>query len=68
MTNVVGLTAKRAEQRLEGLGFDVRIKEYVSKRGVEDADSTRVVRQKMIGENEVELTVSHFKTRLDDGE
>ncbi len=68
MTNVVGLTVKQAEQRLEGLRFAVRINEYVSKRGVEDADSTRVVRQKMIGENEVELTVSHFKTRLEDRE
>ena len=68
MTNVIGLTVKQAEQRLEGLRFAVRINEYVSKRGVEDADSTRVVRQKMIGENEVELTVSHFKTRLEDRE
>ncbi len=68
MTSVVGLTIEQAEQRLEGLGFKVRIKEYVSKRGVEDADSTRVVRQKKIGENEVELTVSHFKTRLNDEE
>ena len=68
MTNVIGLNVEQAEQRLRSLGFDVLIKEYVSKRGVEDADSTRVVRQKKIGENEVELTVSHFKTHLADEE
>ena len=68
MTEVVGLTLEDAKRRLEGAGLKVRITEYVSKRGVEDADSTRVVRQRMAGDDIVELTVSHFKTRLGDGE
>jgi beta-lactam-binding protein with PASTA domain len=65
MTGVIGLTIEQAEQRLKSLGFAVRINEYVSKRGIEDADSTRVVRQRKMGENEMELTVSHFKTHLE---
>lgn len=65
MTNVIGLTEDEAKLRLSGLGFDVRIKEYVSRRGVENADSTRVIRQRDLGDNAVELIVSHFKTRLD---
>ena len=64
MTSVIGLIQDEAKLRLEDLGFDVRIKEYVSRRGVENADSTRVVRQRVEG-NTVELIVSHFKTRLD---
>lgn len=65
MTDVIGLTVEQAEQKLESLGFAVRINEYVSKRGIKDADSTRVVRQRKTGENEMELTVSHFKTHLE---
>lgn len=65
MTNVIGLTEGEAKLRLSSLGFDVRIKEYVSRRGVENADSTRVIRQIDLGDNAVELIVSHFKTRID---
>ena len=66
MESVIGLEVGDAKQRLEGLGFEVRIVEYVSRRGVENADSTRVLRQKDLGSNTIELAVSHFKTQMID--
>lgn len=62
--SVLGLEADAAEQILKAQGFCVTIIEYVSKRGIEHADSARVIRQRGIGNNSMEITVSHFKTRM----
>ena len=61
----IGLDPHEARLRLTGLGFDVLIKEYVSKRKVEGACSPRVIRQRTVGNNKIELTVSYFKTCVD---
>ncbi len=66
MENVIGIDVVEAKQKLEKNGFEVRIVEYVSKRGIEKADSSRVIRQKDLGDNIVELSVSHFKTQMKD--
>lgn len=60
---VIGREADEAERILRCAGLDVRRVEYVSRRGIPDADTTRVIRQRMIGNNSIEITVSHFKTR-----
>jgi beta-lactam-binding protein with PASTA domain len=64
MPNVVGLEETQAKAILEAEGFTVNSIEYVSRRGIENADSTRVIRQRELGENSAELTVSHFKTQV----
>lgn len=64
MISVLGLNFREAQMRLVSLGYDVRKVVYVSKRGVENADSTRVIRSRQIGNNIIELTVSHFKTQI----
>ena len=66
MDNVIGLDVGEAKQKLESSGLQVRIIEYVSRRGIEKADSSRVIRQKDLGDNIVELSVSHFKTQMKD--
>ncbi|MBT3318219.1 MAG: PASTA domain-containing protein [Clostridia bacterium] len=66
MESVIGQQVSEAKQRLESLGFVVRIVEYESRRGIENADSTRVLRQNDIGNNTIELVVSHFKTHMND--
>ena len=66
MDNMIGLDVNEAKQRLESQGLEVRIVEYASRRGVQNADSTRVLRQKEIGDKIVELSVSHFKTQMKD--
>ena len=66
MESVIGLDVSEAKQRLESLGFAVRIVEYVSRRGIENADSSRVLRQNDVGDNTIELVVSHFKTQMND--
>ena len=64
---VIGYEEHAAAALLKSMGFLVSRVEYVSKRGVEDADSTRVIRQREIGNNSIEITVSYFKTMLKDG-
>ncbi len=64
MPNVIGWDEAQAAAFLEDKGYAVSRVLYVSKRGIEDADSTRVIRQRHISENVVEITVSHFKTRV----
>lgn len=66
MESVIGLDIVKAKQKLESSGLQVRIVEYVSRRGIEKADSSRVIRQKDLGDNIVELSVSHFKTQMKD--
>jgi len=63
MPCVIGLYANAAQAELERLGFSVRCVFYVSRRGIPGADSSRVIRQRMIGNNSIEITVSHFKTQ-----
>jgi len=63
---VVGLMADDAVRELESRGLNVRCIEYVSRRGVPDADEAKVIRQRPIGNNTIELTISHFKTRVED--
>lgn len=62
--SVIGLEAEEATLKLTQLGFDVRRVEYVSRRGIPDADSTRVIRQRKAGDNSIEITVSFFKTKM----
>lgn len=63
MPCVIGLADTEAKQRLSALGFDVRSIVYQSLRGVKEADSARVIRQRRIGHNSIEITVSYFKTQ-----
>jgi hypothetical protein len=60
---VIGLSANEAKAQLNALGYDVRCVIYQSRRGVEGADSARVIRQRCVGNNSIEITVSHFKTQ-----
>ncbi len=60
---VIGLVADEAKALLEALGYDVQSVTYQSRRGVEEADSARVIRQRCVGNNSIEITVSHFKTQ-----
>ena len=64
MTSVIGLESDEARNKLKAQGFEVASIVYVSKRGVADADSLRVIRQRRIGNNSVEITLSRFKTRV----
>ncbi len=60
---VIGLREDEAKTVLEKLGFEVKLSEYRSRRGVDGADSTRVIRQRSAGNNSIEITVSEFKTQ-----
>ncbi len=62
--SVLGLEADEAEERLRSAGYEVVRCEYSSKRGVESADSERVMRVRAVGNNIMEITVSRFKTRV----
>lgn len=61
---VIGFPADTAEKILESAGFCVKRVEYASKRGILHADSARVIRQRSIGNNSIEITVSAFKTKM----
>lgn len=63
--SVIGWEETQAAERLAAEGLVVSRVEYVSKRGVDRADSTRVIRQRERDDGVVELTVSHFKTKVD---
>ena len=60
---VIGLREEEAQSQLRRLGFEVKRSEYISRRGVDGADTTRVIRQRSVGNNSIEITVSHFKTQ-----
>jgi len=64
MPSVIGIDAAKAKELLSANGFSVSCVEYVSKRGIEDADATRVIRQRELGDHCAEITVSHFKTQV----
>jgi hypothetical protein len=61
---VLGLEAAEAENRLRSQGLNVIRSEYTSRRGVEGADSERVIRARAVGNNSIEIIVSRFKTKL----
>ena len=61
---VIGFEADEAVRILEAAGFLVSRTAYFSRRGVADADSVRVIRQRGLGGRQIEITVSHFKTRV----
>ncbi len=61
---VIGWQEAQAAAYLEEKGFTVVRALYVSRRGIADADSTRVIRQRDLGGQSVEITVSHFKTQV----
>ncbi len=65
MPNVIGWEEEQAAALLADRGYTVSRVLYVSRRGVEDADTTRVIRQRELDGNVAELTVSHFKTRVE---
>lgn len=62
--SVLGLEAAEAEKRLRSHGFDIVRIDYASKRGVEGADSERVIRARAVGNNIIEITVSRFRTKI----
>ena len=63
-SELIGLDADEARRLLEAQGITVARIEYASPRGVPDADSARVIRVRELGNNNVEITVAHFKTRV----
>lgn len=64
MPCVIGLEESEAQKILADAGYNVHCISYVSRRGVADADSTRVIRVRSLGNNNIEITVSHFKTHV----
>lgn len=66
LNKFLGLPAQEAEERLRALGFETIRRDYSSKRGVEGADSERVVRLRPLGDNGIEMLVSRFKTSIQD--
>ncbi len=60
----IGMEADEAQRLLNERGFTVRCIESASMRGVPDADSARVIRVRELGGDCVEITVSHFKTKV----
>lgn len=65
---VLGFETAAAVNMLEAAGCDVHLVRYVSRRGVDGADSERVIRQRSVGNNSIEITVSRFKTRVEENE
>jgi hypothetical protein len=65
MPNVIGWDEAQATAMLTDQGYLVKRALYVSRRGIDGADSTRVIRQRELGEQRIEITVSHFKTQVD---
>lgn len=64
MTNVLGLEEEEAAELLESDGYKVIRREYVSRRGVENADSSRVIRQRLTDNKNIEIIVSRFRTKI----
>jgi hypothetical protein len=62
---VIGLDADDARRILTAFGLEVCSVVYRSRRGVDGADSTRVIRQRSVGHNKIEITVSEFRTQAD---
>lgn len=60
---VIGLEADDARRLLTALGLEVNCVVYQSRRGVDGADSSRVIRQRSVGNNKIEITVSDFRTQ-----
>jgi hypothetical protein len=58
---VIGLETDVAREKLMALGYEVSCVVYRSRRGVDGADSSRVIRQRSMGHNNIEITVSDFK-------
>ena len=65
---VLGFDTDTAMCLLASAGCDVRLVRYASRRGVDGADSERVIRQRCLGNNSIEITVSRFKTRAEENE
>ena len=61
---IIGFEADEAESALLAKGFEVKRVEYASLRGIEGADSQRVIRVRPVGNNMVEMIVSRFKTEI----
>lgn len=61
---VIGFEEEYAKKILEARGIEVRTKQCAFRNGVEGADSARVIRQKLIGNNIMEITISRFKTKV----
>ncbi len=66
MPSVIGFELDTAMQMLASTGCDVQLVSYTSRRGVDGADSERVIRQRCLGNNSIEITVSRFKTRTEE--
>ncbi len=61
---VIGMEADEAQRLLTDAGFAVRREQTASPRGVNGADSARVIRVRELGNNNIEITVAHFKIRV----
>ena len=64
MTVVLGFELDAAKALLNGEGFVVLTEEVRSRSGVYGGDEKRVVRQKPVNDNTVELTYAVFKTEV----
>jgi hypothetical protein len=62
LPNLLGLNMEEAERRLRNAGVDLCICVCSSRKGVPDADGRYVIRQRLLDEKTLELTVSDFKT------
>jgi hypothetical protein len=62
LTDVLGFKLDVAVQTLEQAGYKVKCLPVYSRKGIANADEARVIRQRFISDNEIELTYSEFKT------
>lgn len=65
MIEVLGFKLEVAVNLLEQAGYTVICKAVYSKKGILNADEARVIRQRSMGEKEIELIYSEFKTNVD---
>ena len=65
---VIGYETAAATKMCESMGFTVYCITYESRRGIPGADTERVIRQRSLGNNSIEITVSRFKTRVEENE
>lgn len=60
--DVTGLCLEEAQRRLRDAGACVFIVEYSSRKGVQNSDERRVIRQRIAEDGAHELTVCDFRT------
>lgn len=63
-SDLIGMDSEEAERLCKERGLTVCRVAYSSLRGMPDADSSRVIRVRELGNNSIEITVAHFKMRV----